>query len=464
LACTILLLASLVRGGNRQVSLVVSLALGLLLLAVFCAQQTYLSFSNKERNSLKRLLPTWRNTLLATLLLSPIWVGVIYLLPIPVNVWGSIAGRELYLHVLQAMKVSIPSSFSLSLSPDATWASILAGVPVAAMFVVGQTLPIKAIKSLLLILLVVAALQTFLSVLQLAFGSTSFFYFDLKAGGSIVGSFANRNHLADLLIMSLPVCIYVFFDQSTKKIANTTTSLMKPGKQITLAFLSFLGFSFIVMLITTLSRGGLISGFLTLGISLFIYILALGSKVSSKKRLTYLGLAIVFIALAMLATGLEGIQSRLGARLATDADVRNTISLSTLTAASQFWPWGSGLGSFEAVFPRFQPAINLGSSVYVEYAHNDYAQLLMELGAVGVILMAVFAILLIHQVLNFSRVYRSEKRLPKVLVMQCFCGVGLLAFLLHSWVEFNMHIPALAITAGFLSGVFLRNFSSEQSR
>ena len=38
-----------------------------------------------------------------------------------------------------------------------------------------------------------------------------------------------------------------------------------------------------------------------------------------------------------------------------------------------------------------------------------------------------------------------------------FCGVGLLAFLLHSWVEFNMHIPALAVTAAFLSGVFLRN-------
>jgi O-antigen ligase len=169
----------------------------------------------------------------------------------------------------------------------------------------------------------------------------------------------------------------------------------------------------------------------------------------------------VFIALATLASGLEGIQSRLGERFLTDAEVRNTIASASLTAASQFWPWGSGLGSFEAVFPRFQPAISIG---YIEYAHNDYAQLLMELGAAGVVLMAAFAILLIHQVLNVVRVYRAEQRLPKVVVMQCFCGVGLLAFLLHSWVEFNMHIPALAMTAAFLSGVFLRAPSSDQGR
>jgi O-antigen ligase len=143
----------------------------------------------------------------------------------------------------------------------------------------------------------------------------------------------------------------------------------------------------------------------------------------------------------------------------TAAEGRNKITSSALSAALQFWPWGSGLGSFEAVFPRFQPAIRIG---YIEYAHNDYAQLLMELGAAGVVLMVIFAILLTHQVLNFVRVYRVEKRLPKNVVMQCFCGVALLAFLLHSWVEFNMHIPALAITAAFLSGVFLRNRNLDQ--
>lgn len=461
MACTLLLVAPLIRGGNRQVSLVVLLALGLLLLAVLCAEQTYASLLNQETSTRERLMPTWRKVLLVTLLFSPIWVGMLYLLPIPVDIWQALAGRELYFHTLQAMKISAPGSFALSLSPDATWASMLAGIPIVAMFAAGQVLPTKAIKSLLAVLLTATTLQLVLSVLQLALGLDSLFYFDLAATGSIVGSFANRNHLADFLIMSLPVCIYVFFDQSKKKRTSNSTLFIEPRKQVILPFLLFLGFAFVLILLTTLSRGGLISGFIALGVSICVYLLALGNKASAKQRFAYLGLSIVFIALATLASGLEGIQSRLGERFLTDAEVRNTIASASLTAASQFWPWGSGLGSFEAVFPRFQPAISIG---YIEYAHNDYAQLLMELGAAGVVLMAAFAILLIHQVLNVVRVYRAEQRLPKVVVMQCFCGVGLLAFLLHSWVEFNMHIPALAMTAAFLSGVFLRTPSSDQGR
>ena len=36
------------------------------------------------------------------------------------------------------------------------------------------------------------------------------------------------------------------------------------------------------------------------------------------------------------------------------------------------------------------------------------------------------------------------------------CGLGLLGFLMHSLVEFNMHIPANAILASLLAGVYLR--------
>ena len=36
------------------------------------------------------------------------------------------------------------------------------------------------------------------------------------------------------------------------------------------------------------------------------------------------------------------------------------------------------------------------------------------------------------------------------------CGIGLLGFLVHSLVEFNMHIPANAIFATLLAGAFLR--------
>ena len=44
------------------------------------------------------------------------------------------------------------------------------------------------------------------------------------------------------------------------------------------------------------------------------------------------------------------------------------------------------------------------------------------------------------------------------------CGLGLLGFLLHSLVEFNMHIPANAILAALLAGVYLRPLAEGSSR
>jgi O-antigen ligase len=465
LSAVILFFAPIIRGGNRQVSLVVLLALGLLLLAVIAAILTSSSLNKNELLSEQQGYG-WRAIFKIALALSPAWIGLVYLMPLPADLWRSLAGRDFYFSALQAMSITLPDSFTLSLSPDATWASVLAGVPVIALFAVPFVLQEKALKNLLLLLLCVGAFQVLLSAFQLAMGKESFFYFDLKATKAAVGSFANRNHLANLFVMCLPVCIYILIDQSkTKSSRRSNATLSKESlKQIKLVSLIFVGFSFLLILLSTVSRGGLISGFIGLSLSIFIYLLSLGSKVSRKQRFIYLGAAVAFVGFALLASGLDGIKSRLGERLITDADVRNSISSATFSAAFNFWPWGSGLGSYEAVFPRFQPAINLSGADFIDYAHNDYAQILMELGLAGVVLLTVVAALFIDQTLNLMRIYRDEGRLPQRVLMQCYCGISLLAFLLHCWVEFNMHIPALAMTAAFLGGVFLRTPTLEKNR
>ena len=40
-------------------------------------------------------------------------------------------------------------------------------------------------------------------------------------------------------------------------------------------------------------------------------------------------------------------------------------------------------------------------------------------------------------------------------------GIGLLAVLLHSWVDFNLRIPANAMLAAFLLGVLLRPLQAQ---
>jgi O-antigen ligase len=126
--------------------------------------------------------------------------------------------------------------------------------------------------------------------------------------------------------------------------------------------------------------------------------------------------------------------------------------IGTWHAALAFWPFGSGLGSYAAVFPAFQP---IGVHGFIEHAHNDYVQLLMECGLLAVAFGALALALIARQT---ARLVRRARRagLDAAGLLQASCGLGLLAVLLHSWVEFNLRIPANAMLATFLLGAFLR--------
>ena len=218
-----------------------------------------------------------------------------------------------------------------------------------------------------------------------------------------------------------------------------------------------------MVVLLTRSRGGLIASSIVLFLSIFLLLFDARKKFSIKQKLAVLFAFLIFLGLSLFSVDLDGLAQRLqGSQLRTDAQIRNAYSLATLEAARTFWPWGSGLGTFEAVFPRFQPDQTPG---YVTDAHNDYAQLLMEAGLAGVCVILALMTLIGLQVVSLSRVLRLRrgKRMPVEISLRCYAGLGAFALILHSWVEFNMHIPALAICAAFLMGVFLRPLVVEES-
>jgi O-antigen ligase len=145
--------------------------------------------------------------------------------------------------------------------------------------------------------------------------------------------------------------------------------------------------------------------------------------------------------------------------MAGDASFRTLLAASTMDGVAQFWPWGSGWGTYGWVFPRFQPPTIVGIA---EYAHHDYAQLLFEGGVFAVLLMGAFAWLAGSRTVALVREARKRRRLRSEQMLAAVCGIGLLGFLLHSLVEFNMHIPANAVAAALLAGVFLRPSRGEE--
>ncbi len=87
----------------------------------------------------------------------------------------------------------------------------------------------------------------------------------------------------------------------------------------------------------------------------------------------------------------------------------------------------------------------------INYAHNDYLQLLTECGFVGFGLMAWALVVTLRHL--FSRFANHADW--EVAAMGSSLTAGIVAFLLHSLVDFNMHIPANALMFCLLVSIAL---------
>ena len=111
-------------------------------------------------------------------------------------------------------------------------------------------------------------------------------------------------------------------------------------------------------------------------------------------------------------------------------------------------PLGVGLGGFSARFPQYQPR---GFSVNrVRHAHNDYLELLSELGAPGAaLLFLTTAVLLLRSLKHLLR--RHEDR---TIWLRRLALLAVVAGLIHAAVDFNITSrPAISILFAVLLGV-----------
>ena len=177
--------------------------------------------------------------------------------------------------------------------------------------------------------------------------------------------------------------------------------------------------------------GGEERNFLTIGALgvIFILFIGLGS--------TQLDLSQSFESVS------EMVQNRSG-----DASVKGR-----MTAQKAAWDMakdnlvtGWGAGGFRHMFPMYQrnyPEIyytyrspQVSRLLYWEYAHNDYIQLLDELGLIGAGLFLAMAVCTFRCLIK-NRFYQRTHLLLVVL--------ALVALLVHCWVDFQSHNPAVLL-------------------
>jgi hypothetical protein len=433
----------LMRGGARNVALIVLEAAALAFLAAAFVQP-------RRRASRLRL----REALLAFLVTSPLWLAFIYLVPIPMSWWSAAAGRGVYPEILASAGITAGPWLPLSLVPDATAAALLAAIPVAAAFIAGYCMLLRQVKLALSVFVVLAFLEVVFGVLQIASGTGSALYFG-SAGGRPYGTFGNPNHFANYVAMALAAYVWLAWSNLSQDRQRRRGRAHRTHHRISEArILALWAAGAIVLLFGILlsrSRGAALAG---LPAAMCAFAIAVMAVTRSGRWRTTLALVTLTLAVAMSLVGFDQIIARFQLRSFTgDASFRHLLAASTMEGAAQFWPWGSGIGTYAAVFPRFQPPNVIGIA---EYAHHDYAQLLFEGGIFAVLLMAAFAWLAIARAVLLVRIARRRRWLRRAELAAALCGLGLLGFLLHCFVDFNMHIPANAIAAALLAGVYLR--------
>jgi hypothetical protein len=441
-------LSPLWRGGNRQAPLILLEAMALVCLVAAAWRPA---------------LPAWRagsrldRVLLALLFLSPLWLAAVYLLPLPAGLWRSLGGRDSYWDILGQAGIARPDWLPLSLVPDATAVSLLAGIPLMAAFLGGLLLRVSQLRAVLAVVVAIALFQVALGLLQVATGSDSFLYFGALPGRPI-GTFYNANHYANYIAMALVAYIWMAWaslsDTRHAHARHHHHGFLKGNRAVGwIAGGLFLALG----VLASRSRGSAIGG---LGAAL----LAMGLALTVGSRTIHWRTAVLIVGGSLLAAvllaGADVVISRFDvSRFTADASMRGMLASTTLEGAAHFWPWGAGWGTYASVYPKFQPPELIG---YAEYAHQDYAQMLFEGGIFAAVLIAAFGYLAFQRVVLLTRAGLHNRRLRRDEMAAAMCGCALLGFLVHSLVEFNMHIPANAIVAALLAGAFLRPFKSRE--
>jgi O-antigen ligase len=276
-------------------------------------------------------------------------------------------------------------------------------------------------------LVLYAFLLALFAILQF-FSSDRLIFWMVQSPGWTFGPYVNHNHYAGLMEMLIPLSV-----------ASALPAIRKHPSAAVLGCVLLIP---IASLLLSGSRGGLIALLVEV---LLATVLVFGCGPRHARKVTTLvwGGALVAAVLLFFWMAPSHVVERL-ARIGDGTHPRDVelghrlvVSRDTLGVLRDH-PWlGVGLGSFESAFPRYQ---SLPSDLRWDHAHNDYAEALAETGLSGGVV--IVSALIMFFWLAFRNL-RQRLRRPTGW-MQFAAAVGCCGILVHSFADFNLHMPANA--------------------
>lgn len=246
-----------------------------------------------------------------------------------------------------------------------------------------------------------------------------------RLGGWIYGPYVNHNHYAGLMELLIPIPLILSLSHMIHEKERTAAGVAA-AVMVGTIFLSG-------------SRGGMIAIFVEL--VAFAVVLLRQKKVSYRIALAVSAFAIVLVSILVWVGGKE-LTTRVSsisteARTEISGGMRLSIDRDSLHMFRQKPLLGWGLGTFPIVYPEFR---TFYTNFFVNEAHNDYLQLLAEMGVLGFGLMLWFLVVLYRRAARKIGNWTTDVSSAVTLA----CTLGLTGILVHSLFDFNLQIPANA--------------------
>lgn len=359
---------------------------------------------------------------------------LLQLVPLPPAVWTLLPGRAPVVEGYRLLGLPLPW-LPLTLAPDGALASLLWLLPAFATFLAIVLLGAFRGRAIAGAIVGVTLASVALGALQVIGGGA--YLYEVTNNGLAVGFFANSNHNATLLLVCIPFLA-----------ALQATLLRRASQRSASAIRLMVAAAYAVVVVGLLINSSLAGIGLGVPVALVSWTI-FGRQGLTIRRVALAATAVATIAaIATIAVGPFG-NNLFGQQTANAELSRQTSFALTLRAAHDYFPFGSGVGSFQGVYRTQEPLATVGST-YMNHAHSDWLEILLETGLPGMVLATVFVIWWFRRA---RTIWTAEE--PDHFARAAIIAIA--AMLLHSVVDYPLRTAALsavfAACVGLMSGV-----------
>lgn len=376
------------------------------------------------------------------LLLLVCWLlySALQLLPMPVALVSAISPEAARIHALanQVGWISLTVDFHATLSSLLLSATYVIVFCLTLLLADGE----ERIRLLAQVLVFSGLFQAFYGAFMTLSGlEYGFFVKKIAYISNATGTFVNRNHLAGYLEMCLSVGIGLMISSLGGKAAFTWKQRMRNivslllGKKLRLRlYLAVM----VIALVLTHSRMGN-SAFFSSMIAAGIVGLLLSKHATRSTVILLASLVVIDTFIVGTWFGVEKVVSRIeNTSMIHDAG-RIYADRNSLNIVRDYFLTGSGGGSFYAVFPAYRTA---DIENFFDHAHDDYLEFASGYGVSGMSLLGGIVL----SSLAAALVAQYRRRNPLMRGMAFSSTMAIVALMIHSFVDFNLQIPANAMT------------------